>query len=269
MSSLWERVNYRSDIHFILDNTIREYDITKANISVLRDANIISDSDYNYLLACPKNEREIIIGKMQGRNPEITKTLKAGIANARRMFMQLNGIKDSEVLAIRNDSITIFGNRPINKLDITDRVHFRESGSYTSFFHVNAIDLYYFYDRVSNTEVLDVKGLGKESVKLHKQFMLEFLAELFYSAQIEGVKNAISLLSTFHSNYLKKLLPVEYYREMNPASRYRMNSEFSLCDTIYTDHLTEYDKAFIDIGYNDSVLRQLNKMLSSIYFSTK
>lgn len=269
MSSLWEKVNYRSEIHFVLDNIIREYDITKANISVLRDANVLTESDYNYLLNAPKTEREIIIGKMQGRNPEITKTLKSGIANARRIFMQENNIQDSEVLAIRNDSITILGSTPVIKLDITDRVHFRESGCYTSFFHVNAIDLYYFYDRITNTEVLDIKGLGNESVELHKPFILEFLAELFYTAQIDGVRSAINLLSNFYSTYLKKDLPVEYYRELNSMSRYRMNKEFSLYDTMYIDSATEYDKSFIDISHNDLVLRQLNKMLASIYFSTK
>lgn len=268
-SRLWERINYRSDIHFVLDNCIREYDITKANISVLRDANILSESQYDYLLHCPKLEREVIIGKMQGSNPEITKILKAGIANARKVFMESNGIQDSEILAIRNDSITIFGNRPIINLDISERVKFRESGVYTSFFHINAIDLYYFYDRVAQVERLDVKGLGDSGVSVHKDYMLDFITELLYCAQVDGVKYAIQLLQKVYSNYIERSLSIGYYRELNPGSKYKMHSSFSLYDQIYADNLTEYDKRYIDISYNENVLRELNKMLASIYFSTK
>ena len=98
--------------------------------------------------------------------------------------------------------------------------------------------------------------------------MLEFLTELFYSAQIEGVKAALSLLEIVYSNYIRKELDIGYYRELNPRCGYKLDSSFSMCSAVYMNEATNRDKAYIDIGYNESMLRQINRMMSSIYFKT-
>ena len=100
MNHLWDKDRYSAKIEFIIDNFIREYDITKANISVLRDANVLSEEQYMYFMSAPKMEREVAIGKMQGSNTKITEILKSGIKNAKRVFMESNGIQDSEILYI-------------------------------------------------------------------------------------------------------------------------------------------------------------------------
>lgn len=266
---LWQKANYRSDIQFLIDTNIYEYDISKANISVLRDANILSEEEYQYYYQAPKNIREIAIGKLQGRNPEVTSILKNGITNARRIFQESNGIKDSEILAIRNDSMTIIG-RPAEFLNATNRVAFRLAGFYTSFYKINYQDYFYMYDVVNQTEDLAIKGLGDKGIELHKYYMLEFLLELFYSAQIEGVKTAITLLQMFYSNYINRLLDANYYRELNPQSMFKLlfsdqHKRLSMRD-IYTDTLVDRDKRYIDIGYNESILRYLNSIYASIYF---
>ena len=266
---LWQKANYRSDIQFLIDTNIYEYDISKANISVLRDANVLSEEEYQYYYQAPKNIREIAIGKLQGRNPEVTSILKNGITNARRIFQESNNIKDSEILAIRNDSMTIIG-RPAEYLNATDRVAFRMSGFYTSFYKINYQDYFYMYDVVNQTEDLAIKGLGDKGIELHKYYMLEFLLELFYSAQIEGVKTAIMLLQMFYNNYISRLLDINYYRELNPQSMFKLlfsdqHKRLSMRD-IYTDTLIDRDKRYVDIGYNESILRYLNSIYASIYF---
>lgn len=265
-SQLWERTTYASRIEYIIDNTIREFDISKANISILRDANTLSEQEYQYYLTCPRMERQIAIGKLQGSNPGFTEIIKSGIMNAKKVFMQSNSIKDSDVLYIRNDALGIVGSKPIKYLNITDRVAFRESARYSSFVKFNAIDFLYFFDPVLNVEKLDVKGLGDSGVAVHKDYMLEFLCELFYCAQMEGVQPAISLLQTVHQNYLARRLDVGYYREVNPGSLYKLDSSMSMNSSIYTDYATEYYKRYLDISYNDSLLRHFNRILASIYF---
>ena len=265
---LWECINYKSGIQFLIDVPITEYDISKANINVLRDANAISEEEYQYFYQAPKEERSIAIGKLQGRDPKITEILKNGIANARKVFLEINRIDDSRVLEIRNDAIVVIGN-PVDRLDITERVKFRDANHYTSFYSINAIEYFYFFDIVTQRENLDAKGLGDGATSLHLYYMLEFLSELFYSAQIEGVKTAIYLLQLFHTNYIKKILDINYYRELNSASRFRLNKGFSMTNTIYADNLTEYDKRYIDISFNESILRYLNRIYASIYFGTK
>ena len=165
--TLWQKSHYASKVEYIVDSTIREFDISKANISILRDANVLSENDYQYYLQCSRMERQIAIGKLQGSDPKISEILKSGITNARKIFMDSNSIDDSEVLYIRNDAIAIVGQRVIRNLTISEHVSFRQSAQYTSFYKFKAIDFLYFYDPVTNTEVLDVKGLGETGVELH------------------------------------------------------------------------------------------------------
>ena len=268
MNNLWSKPNYRSNIQFLIDIPIREYDISKANINVLRDANILSEEQYQYFLQCPKLEREIAIGKMQGSNPEVTLALKNGIENARKIFIESNSINPSDILSIRNDAITVIGDR-IMKTDITDRVKFRISGDYRSFYRINRMHLFYNFDLISKTEVLDIKGLGDIGVALHKQYMLEFLAELFYTAQIEGIEMAIKLLSTVYTQYINKELSINYYRELNEGSRFKLDSSMSEFSSWHLDYASEYHKKFIDISYNEQIFRELNRIYASIYFKMK
>ena len=267
MNHLWDKDRYSAKIEFIIDNFIREYDITKANISVLRDANVLSEEQYMYFMSAPKMEREVAIGKMQGSNTKITEILKSGIKNAKRVFMESNDIQDSEILYIRNDAIAVIGSRPIMNLQITDRVAFRESARYSSFYKFNYIDLLYLYDVVENKEHLDIKGLGDSGVSLHKDFMIDFLCELFYSAQNEGAERALNILSNVHEQYIKLEMPAGYYREFNPQSKFKLSKQFSMVSSLYLDNINEHYKQYLDISFNEYMLRHFSRIYSSIYFN--
>jgi len=39
-----------------------------------------------------------------------------------------------------------------------------------------------------------------------------------------------------------------------------------MCKAVYMDFATEWDKRYIDIQFNEKLLRELNRMLASIYF---
>lgn len=265
MNNVWRKGNYRANIQYLIDVPIREYDISKANISVLRDADVLSEEQYQYFLHCPKIDREVAIGKMEGRDPSITIALQNGIANARKIFMEINNINDSDVLAIRNDAIMLIGDRSINT-SITDRVSFRLVGDYRSFYKINMLDMYYNFDLVSKTEVLDIKGLGDLGVNLHRPYMLEFLAELFYTAQIEGAEAAIKLLTIVYNRYINKELDIEYYRELNAISRFKLIKDLSMYRSLYLDEASEGDRPYIDTSFNEQILRELNRIYASIYF---
>lgn len=264
-SKLWEKTNYYSPIEFLIDMPIHEYDITKANISILRDMNVLTEEQYQYYLTAPRMERQIAIGKMLGRKG-ISDILAQGVSNAKRIFMERNNIQDNEIIAIRNDAIMVISDRHMI-LDVSDRVKFRLSAIYRSFYKLfRSYYFYYNFDLVTKTEVLDIKGLDDVAIELHRHYMLEFLNELFYTAQIEGVESAIKLLSVVYNDYINMKLDVNYYRELNSASRFRLKPEFSMCKAVYMDFATEWDKRYIDIQFNEKLLRELNRMLASIYF---
>lgn len=267
--TLWKQHTYISPTEFVIGTLIREFDISKANISVLRDANVLSEEQYQYYLHCDRMERQIAIGKLQGANPEVVDILKDGILNAKRIFMEANNICDSEILYIRNDAICIVGDRYIPILQITDRVAFRESARYTSFYRFGNIHLLYSYDIINQKENIDVKGLGdgyNSAFSLHKNFMIDFLSELFYTAQVEGIQNAIKLLSTVHQDYITMKMDIGYYREFNHSSNYRLKSDFSANSTLYLREATEWHKQFLDISFNESLLRHFQKIFASIIF---
>lgn len=268
-NSLWQKHTYISNTEFIIGVLIREFDISKANISVLRDANILSEQQYQYYLCCDRMERQIAIGKLQGSNPEVVEILKAGILNAKRVFMEANNIDDSEILYIRNDAICIVGDRYISRLQITDRVAFRESARYTSFYRFGSVHLLYYYDVINQKEHMDVKGLGNDdssALSLHKDFMIDFLSELFYTAQVEGIQNAIKLLAIVYQDYISMKMNIRYYREFNSMSNYKLKSDFSSISTLYLREATEWHKPLIDISFNESLFRHLNKIFASIIF---
>ena len=246
--SLWQKSGYKAKIPYLVNTKITEYDISKANINVLRDAGVLSEDQYQYLYNCPTQERYETIGKLQGRDTKVTEVLKAGIMNAKKVFMESNNIDDSRIIDIRNDALIVAGPQA-TVLDITERVKFRIEAVYSSLYRINSIDLYYDFNRVCNTEVLVAKGLGKIETELHKNYMLEFLAELFYCIQIEGVESAITLLRMLYENYIKKELEIEFYREFRPNSAYRIISNLVSYPSVYMNSITEYDKIhYLDIS---------------------
>lgn len=269
MNNLWRKSSYKTPVHFLIDSNIREFDISKANINVLRDAGVLSEEQYQYFLKANSNERYIAIGKMQGADTKVTEALQNGITNARKIFMELNCIDDSDILAIRNDAITIIGNKPVKYLNVTDRVRFREVARYTSFYHLGFLDLLYLYDSIENIEAMDIKGMSDKAIELHKPYMFEFLSELFYRAQMEGVKSAIQILSNLYANYVSRSLDIGFYREFNSESRYRLIPGFSTVVSYTLDHATNADKPYINIGWNENLLRDLNKMYSTVYFGSR
>ena len=274
--NIWDEVNYRTNIDFILDRNIREYDISKANISVLRDANVLSEEEYQWLYRAPKIERATYVGKMQGRDTHVTEVLKEGIRHAREVFIKSNNIHPHEILFIRNDAITVINREPTN-LIISDRVSFRLDGAYTSFYSTkidyNTLDFLYFYDRFSTQEYLNVKGLGDRGTVLHNDFMLDFLKELFCTAQIMGVEEALKLLSTFTYNYANRSLPIGYYREMMPGGdnghKYRLIKQFSMVDSIFADYMMDRDLPLVDISYNHRLLLAFSKIFLTLQFAKR
>lgn len=268
MSSIWKKKFYKANIPYLIDVPIRAYDITKANINVLYDAGAISQEQHQYLMTCPKLEREITIGQMQGNDSRITEILTDGIMHARQVFMDANNLQDSDILEIRNDSLMVMGRKPINVLEITQNVHFREDGKYTSHYKFNVgfgpIDLYYYGNIVEQVEYLHVKGLGK-SETLHRDYMLDFLQLLSYSIQFEGAKNAISILSRVHNDYINLNMDIGYYRELNAQSKYRLKP-ISMYADFTADYLTDRDKPLLNISHNEAILRYFGQILSSIHF---
>lgn len=257
MDPLYEKVNYSSMVNFIFSRYIYEYDIQKANISILYDKDIISYDDYIQLYNADKLYRQVYIGNLQKKNATLTKVLQDGIIEAKRNLFIQNNIEPNEVLSIKNDAVFIIG----RKLDHTDfgTVHFIEKHEYTSFVRLLNIEIYYGYNRIRNDETFSVKGLGKNEV-YHTDYMIDFILYILNSIQMRDTQSVIIDMTEFYYNYINKNLHIGYYREFNPMSKYRIG-EFLVDDLDDTID----NKYSINISYNTRVLTELFKYISSVY----
>ena len=264
-SSLWNNFKYTAPIDCLIDVPIRVYDIRKANISILTELGYLTKDQYAELYNAQKLDRDIFIGRFQGNNPEASKALADGILEAKRLFFEMNNIEDRDILEINNDAVYIIGNKPIRIQQVSSLIYFNLAEEYTSFYSVKKIRYFYYANRITRTEYLRAKGIGSSS-HLHENFMFDFLKELFFTAQFEGVVNAINLLNIFYNKYINRELDLGYYRTLN-ASSIIMISNFDQYATYGTDNI--YDarlKRVMDISYNERVLREFNKLLSNKYF---
>ena len=268
-ATLWEKPNYLTDRKIISGSYITEYDISKANINILYSYNIISKELYNQLLRVDKQIREEYIGKQilkeQGygkiKNPSITyDTIKNGIIESKRRLFESNNISDIEIIRIANDAVYV--ERPLilqnTSFDLNNNqriITFNNKGTYTSFIQLNQVII--FFASNNDEYKLDVKGISNELLPLHESF-LSFICEMLYYLERIDKKTVILKYEEFYKQYIELKLPIDYYREFNSNSGYRIKGSRFI--TRFLD-----DKYFdkIDISYNNFILRQIYSYILS------
>ena len=109
---LWENSRYVSPISFIIGRNILEVDVTKANISVLREARVIDNDTYAYLLSAPRMERLVYVGNMQARDTKVTEILKNRLKEVRETIFKVFAINEMNVLSIRRLLYVSMGSFP-------------------------------------------------------------------------------------------------------------------------------------------------------------
>ena len=263
----WNNFKYRAPIDCLIDTPIRVFDIRAANISVLREKEIINPELYNQLRVAAKIEREVYVGKLQGSDPAISKALAQGIIEAKQKFFVENGLDDSEILEVDNDAVYVIGNIPIRLQQVSPFVYFKKAEEYTSFYRVKKIEYFYYANLQSRMEYLNPKGLGSRGIQLHSPFMLDFLKELFMTAQFNGIETALQLLSTFYGNYCSKGLDVGFYRNLNTDSMYSVGNFDKYASYFINTNVDPRMKKVLDISYNEKILREFNRLLSNKFYN--
>lgn len=259
---LWERINYITDRRLISGSYITEYDISKANINVLYSYNVIDEELYNNLLRVDKQVREEYIGKQilreQGpkkQNKSITyDTIKNGILQAKKLLFGYNNLYDHEIIRIANDAIYV--ERPIplqyTSFDLNKNnkfVTFSNKGVYTSYIKLEQVII--FFSCIDDSYNIDIKGISNDNLQLHEPF-LSFICEMLYYLERSDKKTVIFKYQEFFQQYIEKRLPIEYYREFNFSSAYRIKGSRFMTKFLEDKY---FDK--IDISYNLFLLRQI------------
>jgi hypothetical protein len=270
ISQLYKNINYKPQINNIICENIREYDISKANITMLYSANIISLEEYNTLYNADRMQRQVTIGYLIKKNPQYNKVIQQGILEAKKNLFEANNIEDKNVLSIKNDAVFLINTAPsITKFGLSE---FKLKNEYTSFFIANNMEFFYYLDMINNIERLDIKGINtkyylSKVYPLHKDYFIEFLLTLFETLQNGSIQEGIEILSTFYNKYINRELSVEYYRELNTNSQFKITN-MGIVEVSYTiDRASQNELKYLDINHNRLILSDLNKILTGIYIS--
>lgn len=261
---MWKQTNYTTPLCFI-NNSIYEYDIRKANISILLKNNVISAETYNAFLNMDKMERQIKIGLMQKNNPELKNVLELGFEEARRLLIESNSIQKEEIVSIKKDAI--FVTRQLVYTSFPP-IEFVLKNRYDLFVKTEYPKLEFYYGMIDNEEEnLDVKGIKDEALPIHYGTWMTFLCEFFGYLSHGQLQEAMTLLSTTSKNYINRSLPIEYYREFNSISHFRIMPGFVSEFTI--DRADESCRGMLNIEYNYNLLMSLNRIVSELFLLTR
>lgn len=275
-TDLYKKDNYLSPYYpYIINSIIRDYDISKANISILRKKGIFSQEQYEYYYNLPKKDREIQVGLYLRDHKEHSKELSLGFKECRQEFFDLNDIKEYEVLSIEKDSVKLINKIP-QYTELSGGVVFVNKDTYTSFYNikVNKRTHYrYFYskDIINNTESIEIRGIARDVFKdivypRHKDYLLDFLYFIFDSAITDMIDDTVKYLTQFINKYITFQLEVGYYRELNRESKFSIAHKDR---RILADIFTEDNKKYLDITFNLNILNTLLEYYSTEYFNRK
>lgn len=158
-----------TSIDYVFNKTIVYYDMEKANISILKDANKITDEEYSILCNTNKLDRQKIVGKMIRDNPELNTLLDSQLERYRNeLFYKAFDDENDIVLHVVRDGIfVIVNNDGMHKrlfepyIFLSDHVRFRLEGMFPIFMRLNSILWYY------NNNGYIIRGMNEDVKSYH------------------------------------------------------------------------------------------------------
>lgn len=243
-SELFKRHQYLTPLP-IVQNKITEYDIRSANTSALRQARKIKPSTLAKIEALPKHEREVAVGKMIRIDKSIQKTISREITHAKMELFRDNGVQDSEILSIKNDAVFIIGRKL--RHTVFGEMEFKAKNIYALYINIDKIEFY--YDQRAHS--VTVKGIDDKVVEHpdHQEGMMSFLANVMRFLVFDRRAALCRYLIEFSNAYKEKTLPVQFYRELNPANIYRTDIDIAGF-SFNLERATDSDRESINGIYN-------------------
>lgn len=264
MNDLYKKTNYLVDIPLLINANIIEYDISSANITMLLSYGLITQEEYFTYKKMDKMLREISIGK-RGRNPDgtmnqeglaIQKCINDGIIEAKRQLFEKNNLREESIVRIAKDAVYVNNQQvPYTIFDLNNNgvlTTFVPKNNYNIMINLNKLVTIFIKDNPLDDSLnVTVVGINDALVPLHSAF-LEFICNLVSNIQRSGKEYTFNQYNDFYENYINMRLPIEYYREFNSNSGYRLK------DVHYTmDNIPYNYKDKLDINYNLGILRTL------------
>lgn len=274
---LYERYNYIIPDKMVSYNYLVEYDLSRANISILYAMGVIDKYLFDLLNVIPKQQREITIGMKiaeekeeseleTGKRISVTENIiKEGIKSAKEQFVIQNHIQDYQIVRIANDALLV---KPLEPIEYTSfpygssLLEFKIDGVYTSM--VQLADIVILFN--SESCAVDVKGIDNDKISLCEKF-LTAICEIILYIEKGDLKIAKMKYIDFYEDYVSLQLPIDYYRELNAGTGYRIkyNGFLTVPKTCRLLGLnSQFDMSKLDISYNLYILREIYSIILSM-----
>ncbi|MFN4245856.1 MAG: hypothetical protein ACK4F9_06920 [Brevinematia bacterium] len=232
--------NYlNKDIVLLVNREITEYDMESAGFNIIKNFNLLPLEEIYKLEKMDKKSRHIEIGMIQKQNKELVSKMSEMFIYLRKKFIEENKLNDEDILSIKKDAIITLKRC---KNTYIEGITFREKNIYSSYYYINKYEFYY------NKTQLHVKGINDEKLKLHENYMLEFIKTYAKMNEISPKKRTVKFVVDFSKFYKNKQLEIGFYRELNNQSLYRLKDVYFDGEFIGVENIK--DKNYVDISYN-------------------
>lgn len=238
---LWERHYYTNhDIEFLINSEIVEYDIKSAGLSLAKEFKYLSEETIEKLENMTKADRNRRMGILKINNKQLSKNENNALVEARKLFIKSNNLNVNNIISIKKDAVFVTqrcNNRKFGNIEFVPK------NKYTSYMELNRLEFYY------NSNRLDVKGIDDVMLSKHEEYMLEFFKTYLSLLESGNESRLKEYITNFVYRYKSRLLDIEYYREFNVTSAYRLKDMIE--NNVYgIDTIDSTGFEYINISYN-------------------
>lgn len=106
-----------------------------------------------------------------------------------------------------------------------------------------------------------IVGLDPHNIELHKDYFIALIFKVMNMISKNNIQLAIDTLREFYRDYVNGELNIEYYREFNLQSKFKVSS----MNYIYYIDSDLVDVRSLDISYNEKVLRYISSLIWGVY----
>lgn len=173
----------------IIKNSICEYDIKNAGVTILYQKGILSKREYLYYINLDKNTRVIKTGNLLKDNPSYYKIQMDGFKEYMDKFRKANKIRKYSVFEIAKDALWIIGRQP--KILKFDNILFVKKREFTSFFKFRKI-IFYVNSRTNEVEVRGSNPDDLTFLNLLKELLIKYEFDIDMYDRLHKIKNNLS-----------------------------------------------------------------------------
>lgn len=106
-----------------------------------------------------------------------------------------------------------------------------------------------------------IVGLDPHNIELHKDYFIALIFKIMNMVSKNNTQLTIDTLLEFYRYYVNRELDIEYYREFNLQSKFKVSS----MNYIYYIDSEPLDVKSLDISYNEKVIRYIASLIWGVF----